>query len=130
MAKADTDTASTESGLDTAVIERAAERAGIDEKSLCDALVILHADLIGRHSQFEGEGDYVTVDGTRAYRVSDEVCDDLLSEFGFEDDIAAGVRVTHTEQAKLLFAKSVHGDDNFDADECGIVIGIDTAEQF
>ncbi|GCF14764.1 hypothetical protein Harman_26990 [Haloarcula mannanilytica] len=130
MAKADTGTASTESGLDTAVIERAAERAGIDEKSLCDALVILHADLIGRHSKFEREFDYVTVDGTRAYRISDEVCDDLLSEFGFDDDIAAGVRLAHTEQAKLLFAKSVRGDDNFDADECGIVIGIDTAEQF
>jgi hypothetical protein len=130
MAKADTGTASTESGLDTAVIERAAERADIDEKELCDALVVLHADLIGRHSQFERAFDYVTVDGTRAYRVSDEVCDDLLSEFGFQDDITAGVGLAHTEQAKLLFAKSVRGDDNFDADECGIVIGIDTAEQF
>ncbi|MDS0223322.1 hypothetical protein NDI54_18425 [Haloarcula sp. S1AR25-5A] len=130
MAKADTGTASTESGLDTAVIERAAGWAEVNNKALCDALVVLHADLIGRHSQFERAFDYVTVNGTRAYRVSDAVCDDLLAEFGFEDDIAAGVRLAHTEQAKLLFAKSVRGDDNFDADECGIVIGIDTAEQF
>ncbi|GGK76742.1 hypothetical protein [Haloarcula sebkhae] len=130
MAKADTGTASTESGLDAAVIERAAERADVDEGDLCDALVILHADLIGRHGQFEREFDYVTVDGTRAYRISDEVCDGLLSEFGFKEGITAGVRLAHTEQAKLLFAKSIRGDDNFDADECGIVIGIDTAEQF
>jgi len=130
MAKTDTGTASTESGLDGAVIERVAEWTGIGEQELCDALVILHADLIGRHSAFEREFDYVTVDGTRAYRVSDEVCDELLSEFGFEDAVAAGVELAHTEQAKLLFAKSVRGDDNFDDDECGIVIGIDTAEQF
>jgi hypothetical protein len=130
MAGADFGTASTESGLDAAVIERAAARAGVDERDLCDALVVLHADLIGRHGQFERACDYVTVDGTRAYRVSDGACDDLLSEFGFEGDVAAGVRLAHTEQAKLLFAESVRGDDNFDADECGVVIGIDTAEQF
>ncbi|MFB6223434.1 MAG: hypothetical protein ABEH86_07155 [Haloarcula sp.] len=130
MAKADTSTASTESGLDTAVIERAAERAAVDEQDLCDALIILHAELIGRHGEFEREFDYVTVDGTRAYRVDDSVFDSLLSEFGFEEAVRDAIRLAHTEQAKLLFAKSVRGDDNFDTDECGIVIGIDTAEQF
>lgn len=130
MAKADTGTASMESGLDAAVIERAAGRADVGEQELCNALVILHAELIGRHGQYERRFDYVTVDGTRAYRVPDDVCDDLLEEFGFADTVEDALRLAHTEQAKLLFAKSVRGDDNFDPDECGIVIGIDTAEQF
>jgi len=130
MANADTGTAATESGLDSPVIERAAERAGVDERALCDALVVLHADLIGRHGRFERAFDYVTVDGTRAYRVADEAWDDLLEEFEFEDAVADAAMLAHTEQAKLLFAKSVRGDDNFDADESGVVIGIDTAEQF
>jgi len=130
MSSPDTGIASTESGLDVAVIERVAERAGVDKKELCDALVVLHAELIGRHSQFERDDEYVTVEGTRAYRVPDEECDDLLAVFDFEDDVAAAVRLAHTEQAKLMFAQDVAGDDNFDSDECGIVVGIDTAEQF
>ncbi|MBV0902010.1 hypothetical protein [Haloarcula salina] len=129
MADADTGTAATESGLDSAVIERAAERAGVDERDLCDALVVLHADLIGRHGRFERTVDYVTVDGTRAYRVADDTWDELLGEFEFESAVADAARHAHTEQAKLLFAASVRGDDNFD-DESGVVIGIDTAEQF
>jgi hypothetical protein len=130
MSSPDTGAASTESGLDVAVIERAAERAGIEKQALCDALVVLHAELIGRHSQFERDDEYVTVEGTRAYRVPDAECDDLLSEFDFEDDTETAVRLAHTEQAKLMFATDVAGDDNFDSDECGIVVGIDTAEQF
>ncbi|WP_423998935.1 hypothetical protein ACOZ4I_09660 [Haloarcula salina] len=130
MANADTGTAATESGLDSAVIERASEWAGVDESDLCDALVVLHADLIGRHGRFERTYDYVTVDGTRAYRVADEAWEELLGEFEFEGAVADAARLAHTEQAKLLFASSVRGDDNFDADESGIVIGIDTAEQF
>jgi len=130
MAKADSGTASTESGIDVGVIERTVDRTGVEEAALCDALVILHAELIGRHSEFERDRDYVTVDGIRAYRVPETVCDEVLGEFDFTEAVAAALKHAHTEQAKLLFAKSVRGDDNFDVDECGIVIGIDTAEQF
>jgi len=130
MAKADSDTASTESGIDVDVIDRTVERTGVEEAALCDALVILHADFIGRHSEFERDRDYVTVDGTRAYRVPDSVCEELLDDFEFSEAVVAALKHAHSEQAKLLFATAVQGDDNFDADECGIVVGIDTAEQF
>jgi len=120
----------TEVAIDAPVIDRAAERAGVEESALGNALVVLHAELIGRHGQYERAYDYVTVDGTRAYRVDEIVWDELLGEFGFEDPVGDAARLAHTEQARLLFAASVRGDDIFDADEEGVVIGIDTAEQF
>lgn len=90
MAKADSGTASTESGIEVGVIERTVERTGVDETALCDALVIVHAELIGRHSQFERDRDYVTVDGTRAYCLPESVCDELLEDFEFADDVGRG----------------------------------------
>jgi len=130
MATTDSGTAAAESGIDQATVERAAEEMGVPEGDLCDALVVLHADLIGRHAAYERAHDYVTVDGTRAYRVPDSVFEELLDEFAFDGDERAAVEYAHTEMAKLLFATSVRGDDNFGAEELGIVIGIDTAEQF
>lgn len=120
----------TEVSIDTAVIDRAADRAGVAESDLLDTLVILHAELIGRHSQYEQAYEYVTVDGTRAYRVDEIVWEELLGEFDLGDAVGAAARLAHTEQARLLFASSVRGDDNFDTEEEGIVIGVDTAEQF
>lgn len=119
-----------EVAIDTAVTERAAERAGIDESELEGTLVVLHAELIGRHAEYERDYDYVTVDGTRAYRVEDSIWEELLDEFEFEETVGAAARFAHTEQARLMFASSVSGDDHFAEDESGIVIGIDTAEQF
>jgi hypothetical protein len=117
-------------GLDSAVIERTAEKADLDVSELVSALDILHAELIGRHSNLERDRPYVTVDGVRAYRVDAAVWDEFLDEFDLSDGLEAAVRYAHTEQAKLLFAKSVKGDDKLGRDEEGVVIGIDTAEQF
>lgn len=116
--------------LDWAIIERAADVADVETASLVTALEIIHAELIGRHSNLEGDTDYVTVDGRRAYRVHESVWTDFLAEFDFEGATELAVRYAHTEQAKLLCAASVAGSDDFDADEEGIVIDIDTAEQF
>ncbi|MBX0298344.1 hypothetical protein EGH23_26165, partial [Halomicroarcula sp. F27] len=69
MLEGDSATAADESGLDSATIERVAEMADVKHQTLATALVILHAELIGRHSNLEHSTDYVTVDGTRAYRV-------------------------------------------------------------
>ncbi|MBX0298324.1 hypothetical protein EGH23_26050, partial [Halomicroarcula sp. F27] len=69
MLEGDSATAADESGLDGATIERVAEMADVEHQTLATALVILHAELIGRHSNLEHSTDYVTVDGTRAYRV-------------------------------------------------------------
>ena len=117
-------------GLDGAVIERTAGKAEMDAERLLGTLEILHAELIGRHSNLEREREYVTVDGIRAYRVDETVWDEFLAEFDVDDTEAAAVRYAHTEQAKLLFAKSVSGSDSFRATEEGVVVGIDTAEQF
>lgn len=114
---------------DTA-LEQAADRFEVDERTIADALVVLHAALIGRHSEFESSEDYATVDGTRAYRVPESAWDDLIGEFDFEDDVAAAVMFAHTEQAKLLFADAVGVDERFGDHEYGVIVGIDTAEEF
>jgi len=54
----------------------------------------------------------------------------LIDGFDFDASMAAAVRVTHTEQARLLFTTAVDADDRFSPDEVGVVVGVDTAEQF
>lgn len=130
MSENRTTPAAVEVDFDATVVERAAELAEVGADSLVGALVVLHAELIGRHSNLEADTDYVTVDGRRGYRVRELVWDEFLAEFDFDDPTEAAVRYVHTEQAKLLFAKSVRGHDNFAPGEEGVVIGIDTAEQF
>lgn len=119
-----------EAHIGETVLDRTADRFGTDAETIADALVVLHASLIGRHSEFEREHDYATVDDTRAYRVPEPVWNDLVEEFEFEDDVAAAVEFAHTEQAKLVFADAVGVDDRFEEDERGVVVGIDTAEEF
>jgi hypothetical protein len=117
-------------GLDGHTIEQTAGKAEMPVAELVGTLEILHAELIGRHSNLERDREYVTVDGVRAYCVDEGVWDEFLAEFDFDEGTESAVRYAHTRQAKLLFAKSIAGDDNFAADEEGVVIGIDTAEQF
>jgi len=117
-------------GLDGAVIERTADRAGIATDALVDALDVLHAELLGRHSDLEGTGAYVTHDGVRAYRVRAHVWDDFLETFELDAEIEAAVRHAHTEQARQLFAATAEGGDSFDGDEEGVVVEIDTAKQW
>ncbi|MBV0924581.1 hypothetical protein KTS45_10265 [Halomicroarcula limicola] len=123
------DTTANEVAIDEARIDHAAETVGVDREALADALVVFHPELLGRHSGFESE-PYVTVDGVRAYRVPESAADELLADFDFDEGVASAVKLAHTEQAELLFADAVQGDDDFDGGECGLVVGIDTAEQF
>ncbi|WP_440771897.1 hypothetical protein [Natronorubrum sp. DTA28] len=119
-----------EAHIDDAVLERTADRSGVDIETISDALVVLHAALIGRHSTFERDYEYATVDGTRAYRVPETVWDDLADEFELEDEVAAAVEFAHSEQAQLVFADAVGVDDRFGDGDRGVVVGIDTAEEF
>jgi hypothetical protein len=112
------------------VVERVAEGVDPDPSAIVDALLALNAELLGRHSAFERDGDYVTVDGKRAYRIARDEWTDLIADFDFEESTAAAVRLAHTEQARLLFTTAVGADDRFGPDQAGVVIGIDTAEQF
>jgi len=120
-----------EAPIGGAVVERVAASADVDAASLVDGLLALNAELLGRHSTFERTaGDYVTVDGKRAYRVAGADWTALLDDFDFDDPMAAALREVHTEAARLLFAAAVGANDGFAPDEAGVVIGIDTAEQF
>jgi hypothetical protein len=58
-----------EASVGRAAVERVAEDTAVDAEPLATALVTLHCELLGHHGRFERLGDYVTVDGTRAYRV-------------------------------------------------------------
>lgn len=112
------------------VVERVAEGVDPDASAIADALLTLNAELLGRHGAFERTADYVTVDGTRAYRIGREEWAALIEGFDFDESMAAAVRLAHTEQARLLFTTAVGADDRFASDEAGVVVGIDTAEQF
>lgn len=119
-----------EAPIDDAVLDRTADRTPADAEAVADALVVLNAELIGRHAEFEREYDYATVDGTRAYRVPEAEWDELVADFEFGDDLAGAVELAHTEQASLMFADATGVDGRFEEGEYGVVVGIDTAEEF
>ena len=119
-----------EAPIDGAVAARVVEERPVDEDALANALVEVNAELVGRHAELERAADYVTVDGVRAYRVDRGTRDGLLDGYEFDEIVADAVGEAHTEQARLMFADAVDGDDRFEADEVGVVIGVDTAEQF
>lgn len=126
----DRSAATGEAEVDDDVLERAADRFDVDAGRLADALVVLHAALIGRHSEFERGHDYTTVDDRRAYRVPAAEWEDLLAAFEFDGDVAEGVVYAHTEQARLAFEDAVGVDERFGDDERGVVVAVDTAEEF
>ena len=121
-----------EAPIGTDTVERAAAEQGVDPDLLADALIEVNAVLIGRHGELERSADRVTVDEVRAYRVPVERWEDLFDEEGFEfdDDLESAVEAAHTEHARLLFADAVDADERFEAGEVGVVVGVDTAEEF
>lgn len=128
-----TDDATVETGeapITASVVEQVAEGVDPDASAIADALLALNGELLGRHAAFEQTADYVTVDGTRAYRIDREEWAPLVDEFDFDESMAAAVRLAHTEQARRLFTTAVDADDRFASDEAGVVVGVDTAEQF
>jgi hypothetical protein len=131
MSPPDFSTAASETSIDEAVIERVADRsAALTGEELADALVVVHAELIGRHSEYERTADYVTDDGVRAYRVEESAWDDLADAVDLGGEELPAVRAAHTEQARLMFSAAADAGDDFRSDQAGVVVGIDTAEQF
>lgn len=119
-----------ESPIDDAVARRAADETSADVEELTDALVEFNAALIGEHSKFERDGDFVTVDDVRAYRIPAASWDDVIADFDFDDEVEEAVRRAHAEQARLAFASTADASEGFARDEAGVVVGVDTAEQF
>ena len=121
-----------EAPIDDELVERTADERGVDEDTLADALVEVNAVLIGRHAELERSSDHVTVDNVRAYRVDAERWTELLDGAGFDFDetLTAAIQEAHTEQARLMFADSVDADERFGTAKAGVVVGVDTAEQF
>lgn len=115
--------------LSESALSHAADREGVPMGDLVDALVVLDADLRGRHSTYEAEYDYVTVDGTRAYLADGEAWESLVTDFDLGSDVAEAARVAHTEGARLLYDRSVEEHGQFTENTVGIVVGVDTAEQ-
>lgn len=112
------------------VVERVADRAAVDATTLAAVLVELNASLIGQHAALERASDYVTVDGTRAYRVDRAAWGSLVDHPFERDELADAARRAHTEQARLLFDSAAGVDNRFHPDDAGVVVGIDTAEEF
>lgn len=123
------DPVESEAPFDPDTIERNADRAGVDASDLGAALTEVNSTLIGRHAELERAADYVSVEQRRAYRVEPSWWEDTLADFDLPEGVATAVRMTHTERAKLAFEDSVEGDERFGDDE-GVVVGVDTAEQF
>lgn len=131
MSQSDLSIAASETSIDAAVIERVADRtATLTREELADALVVVHAELIGRHAEYERRGEYVTDDAVRAYRVHESEWDELADAMDLDEDEAVAVRAAHTEQARLTFSAVIDARDDFATDEAGVVVGVDTAEEF
>jgi hypothetical protein len=110
-------------------LRRAASDAGdVTTEELIDTLVVLDADLRGRHSTYEAEYEHVTVDGVRAYLADEAAWKSLLDEFDLDDDLAVATRAAHTDGARILVDESVDTP-QFTPETVGIVIGVDTAEE-
>jgi len=110
-------------------LAHAADRTDVAVGELVDALVVLDADLRGRHSTYEVDHDYVTVDGVRAYLADGDAWESLVTEFDLDGDIEDGAREAHTEGARLLYDRSVEEHGRFTEEVVGIVVGVDTAEE-
>ncbi len=120
------DTART-TAIETDIVARTAEDAAVSSEQLTDALELLDADLKGRHSEFE-ENSYVTVEDRRAYAVDPEAFEALFEPHNLDDALERAVRRTHERQAEALFVASEGNSESLSGS--GVVVGIDTAEQF
>ncbi|WP_224269991.1 hypothetical protein [Haloprofundus salinisoli] len=114
--------------FDAAVVERTADETGVGADDLTDALLVLDAELLGNHSEYEGGYDYVTVDGRRAYLVDEAVWEAFAASFDLDEELLAAARRAHDEQARLLFDSSVESAPPAE-DAVGVVVGVDTAEE-
>jgi ABC-type thiamine transport system substrate-binding protein len=114
-----------ETPIETDVIESVAADENVPQEDLVDALVVLNAALLGEHSRYEDEYDYVSVEGVRGYVVDTDVWERLRDEHDFEGQLAVAVQRAHAEQTEQLLAAADEPRANIDA---GVVIGVDTAE--
>ncbi|MFC7006781.1 hypothetical protein [Halalkalicoccus salilacus] len=121
------DTART-TAIETDIVSRTADDVDVEREELADALELLDADLRGRHSEFE-EGGYVTLEERRAYAIDPDEWESLFEPYDLEKSLEEAARRAHERQAEALFVAS-EGDAGAMADVSGVVIGIDTAEQF
>jgi hypothetical protein len=109
------------------VLSSTADRTEVSIGELVDTLLILDADLRGRHAAYEANYAYVTVSGTRAYLTDSEAWEELVSEFDLDDELESAARRAHTEGATLLVDRSVENP-QVTEETVGIVVGVDTAE--
>jgi hypothetical protein len=117
-----------EAPIDAEVVSRTAGATDVSEDDLGDALVVLGAELIGRHAEFESAYEYATVDGRRAYLADEAAWTRVATDVDLDERLATAARRAHGEQARLLFDEAVRSG-RLDGDAVGIVVGVDTAEE-
>jgi hypothetical protein len=105
--------------IDAAVVERVAEREGVDAGSLAEALVVVGADLTDAHHEYEREFEYAAMDDARVYGV-DGATWDAVAERNDLGELSGAVREAHREQADVLLEA---------VPETPLVVGVDTAEE-
>ena len=116
-----------ETPIEADIVEEVAADENVPREGLVDALVVLNASLIGSHSTYEREYEYVTVDGVRGYVVDADVWKRLREEHDLDSRLAAAAQRAHTAQTERLLTAA--DDDRATEDiDAGIVVGIDTAE--
>lgn len=114
--------------IEKSIVSRTAENSGIDEEELADALEVVAGGLKGHHSRLE-HYPYVSGEERRAYAADPDEWEELLDPHGFDDELADAVRAAHDRQAEALFVAN-EADSAELEDASGVVIGVDTAEQF
>lgn len=114
--------------IETSIVSRTADDFDVDEEELADALEVLAGGLKGHHSRLE-QYPYVSGEERRAYAAAPDEWEELFESHEFDDELADAVRAAHDHQAEALFVAN-EGDSAELEDASGVVIGVDTAEQF
>jgi hypothetical protein len=74
--------------IDAETVDRVAEDEKVGVESPADVLAVLDAELLGMHSEFEREYEYVTVEDRRAYVVDAEAWASLVDGHDLDPDLA------------------------------------------
>ena len=114
--------------IETGIVSRTADDLDVDREELADALEVLAGGLKGHHSRLE-QYPYVSGEERRAYAADPDEWEELFEPHGFDGELADAVQAVHDRQAEALFVAN-EGDSAELEGASGVVIGVDTAEQF
>lgn len=115
-----------DAAIGRSVVEAVAGDHDVPVDDLETALVVLDADLKGRHSTYEREYDYATVEGVRVYAVDPAAWDELRGDLDLAAEVGRAAEAAHTRQAADLVDRG-GADLDFES-ASGVVAVVETAE--